>query len=288
VNDLTAVGCVYVLSLRDDSRPRYVGITTQPPAKRLGQHRTAAQYTRNKAYTWALSRWMRKHGVENVVMTVVESGIPASELFAREREYVAQLRMLLGPALLNQTEGGEGAIGYRHDAVTKARIGALGRGLKRTPETRQRMREAVARRPPISEETRGKLRGRKRSDEAKEKMRAAWSDERREAQAERLRQRFTGTAQDPEVVALRAEKARGTKRSAETLANMRAAWTPEKRSAHSAARKGKLIKLTREQVAAIREASAAGRTRVSVAAEFGVTATTVWRIAAGKGHYANL
>lgn len=85
--------------------------------------------------------------------------------------------------LINKTDGGEGASGYRHTEEHKAKISIQQRGRKHSPESIERMKvaqkEAWARGKTtvLTDEAREKIaatwRGRKHSEESKAKMRVA-------------------------------------------------------------------------------------------------------------------
>ena len=76
--------------------------------------------------------------------------------------------------LLNFTDGGEGLSGFKHSEETREKIGKAHRGKFVTTETRQRISEANALRPPVSQETREKLKiastGRVYTEESRKKM----------------------------------------------------------------------------------------------------------------------
>lgn len=93
-----------------------------------------------------------------------------------ERIWIRDLR-LGGLILTNLTEGGEGVIGrtgWKHSKETKAKMSVWQIGKQFSEETKRKLREAAKNRPPMSEETRGKIskagKGLKRSLETRKKM----------------------------------------------------------------------------------------------------------------------
>ena len=76
---------------------------------------------------------VKKYGRDNIVVKSLpcESEAHALKL---EMEVISVLRRL-GIKLCNQTDGGEGASGYRHSAEVKAKFSATRTGRKNSPET---------------------------------------------------------------------------------------------------------------------------------------------------------
>ncbi|KKN88170.1 hypothetical protein LCGC14_0252420 [marine sediment metagenome] len=67
----------------------------------------------------------------------------------------------------NLNAGGSGPVTYRHSPEAKCRISEAVKVRVVTDDTRNKMSEAALRRPPVSEETRRKLRGYRHTEKAK-------------------------------------------------------------------------------------------------------------------------
>jgi len=117
---------------------RYIGKSIHP-AKRLKQHIRDAE----KGSPYAVSGWIRKHGAENIQMTVIETFTEddLDQIDERERFHIAQARALYS-ANLNLTDGGDGQYGRKWSAEQKARMIALKTGTKHTDETKAKMSAA--------------------------------------------------------------------------------------------------------------------------------------------------
>lgn len=112
---------IYALHLSTDPTVRYVGYTTKPVTRRLAEHRRDAlagsRHIKHK--------WMRKHGVENIRIRVLED-CPVGDydyLSYAERYWIEAMREL-GHDLLNQTPGGIGGRGSTHSEATRAKMRA--------------------------------------------------------------------------------------------------------------------------------------------------------------------
>lgn len=75
-------------------------------------------------------RTVAKHGLKS---EIIERFADEADAFAMERYLIASYRAL-GTALVNMTDGGEGASGRRLGAIGRQRISIANKGLKRTPE----------------------------------------------------------------------------------------------------------------------------------------------------------
>ena len=78
----------------------YIGKTTKTPEERLKCHSYESRYRRTGSF---LHKSMRKHGVENFTISIIESEIPETNLDERERYWIQTLK-----PHYNLTEGGEG------------------------------------------------------------------------------------------------------------------------------------------------------------------------------------
>lgn len=138
-------GVIYALHTGDHEY-RYVGKTTQALKVRFGQHLTAARAGR----PWAVSKWIMKHGPENIRVCVLATFDKTSIEWIDDREtfYIAQYRDLIEKENLNLTDGGDGSAGYKHTPETLAKLSAAKKGKKYTlgmkysTETRAKMSAA--------------------------------------------------------------------------------------------------------------------------------------------------
>lgn len=84
---------------------RYVGQTRRKPEYRLSEHRRAALDLDGKGAGIAVSRWIRKHGAENLCMQILAEFDNPEDLDIAEVEEIARRRSS-GNLLLNHREGG--------------------------------------------------------------------------------------------------------------------------------------------------------------------------------------
>lgn len=114
----------------DNEEVKYVGQSSVGAAMRFYHHRHAV----NSGKQWASSRWMRKHGVENIRYTVLESLETAAGLDAAEERWIIELKTLVDQNGYNITPGGKSVRGYKHRPDAKSRIGRT-----HTAETRAKL-----------------------------------------------------------------------------------------------------------------------------------------------------
>lgn len=96
----------------------YVGQASMGARDRFNKHTYAA---RNDA-SWPVSRWMRKHGVENIRYTVLESVDTGEEMDIAEEAWIERLGTLISEGGYNIIPGGAGVRGYTHAPWAKSRI----------------------------------------------------------------------------------------------------------------------------------------------------------------------
>lgn len=134
---------------------RYIGKTVQRGERRLRAHR---QNARN-GFNQPVYKWMRKHGVENIVSTPLYLHTSLEALNAAEVTAIERHKTHVSVGGLNVTFGGDGGRGYTHSAETRERMSAAKKGKPQNPD-------AVARRAAAN-------RGMKRTDEQKQNISAA-------------------------------------------------------------------------------------------------------------------
>lgn len=160
-----------------DSGKAYIGVTTRTLAHRWSRHKTAAK-TRGSALAGAII----KYGADRFSIEHIANATCMDDLLDLERMLIAQERTK-APFGYNLTAGGEGA--FDPAESTRAKIGAIHRGRRRSPETVEKIRAALLARAPMSEATRLKHqestwkktsetnRSRQWTDESREKVRRA-------------------------------------------------------------------------------------------------------------------
>lgn len=107
-------GVIYGLHL-GDHRYRYVGVTTRPKV-RLWEHKNP-----NRNPQVPVSKWIRKHGPNNVLMEILDTFSSITEALFWEPEYISKLK-LEGFHLLNLTNGGEGMVGWTPNEETREKM----------------------------------------------------------------------------------------------------------------------------------------------------------------------
>ena len=86
---------------------RYVGKTIRTASMRLRGHRHLAR----KGSLLPVAKWMRKHGVENIVADPLFHGSTDEELREREIELIKEFSTHVSSGGLNVTKGGDGSLG---------------------------------------------------------------------------------------------------------------------------------------------------------------------------------
>jgi len=90
----------------------YVGQTIRGVVSRWTTHLWCSRTEHSKSYNSRLSRWIRKHGPDNVAFSVLEVCTP-DEIDSRERAWISDLRKL-GQAQANYLEGGAQPRGHKN------------------------------------------------------------------------------------------------------------------------------------------------------------------------------
>ncbi len=221
-----------VYCITSPSGKRYVGQTARGFAQRWAEHQLAAR-SGNPA---PLYRALRKYGAARFSTETLERMATEAGAKRAERLWVRELGAF-GPRGYNATEGGEGTLGHRHTAETRAKITAaqIGRpsgmlGKKLSAESRQKISDANKGNPP----TRGRT-GVPVSPESRARAAAAWTLEMRAAMSARAKQAGLGRKPLPAAALEKMRLAKtGRKLSEETRAKMSAAqklaWANRKNS----------------------------------------------------------
>lgn len=159
------MGAVYKITNRVNGKI-YVGKTMGSPAYRWRSHKGEA----NRGNNSYLYRAMRKYGIENFAMEVIDHALLQEELDAKEIMWIAQLDTTSDKKGYNCTIGGEGRV---HTASSRARL----RGVRKmSPESIEKRRAKMIGRklsPEHIEKLAASLRGKTQPREIVEKRRAA-------------------------------------------------------------------------------------------------------------------
>jgi len=102
-----------------DSGVRYIGKSlNSKPSARLQSHR----YNARRGQDLPVYRWMRKHGVENIVSVVLGTADSPEEVCLLEIRLIAEMRTHVSDGGLNCTRGGDGSLGWNQspESIAKA------------------------------------------------------------------------------------------------------------------------------------------------------------------------
>jgi group I intron endonuclease len=144
----------------------------------------------NRGSSYYFHNAIRKYGAEAFKVEIVDHADTTLDLVDKERFHILLHQSFKPEIGYNQTMGGEGVLGFRHTLETRSKTSKTLKGHEVSVETRRRMSVADKGRE-ISLKARKKislaLKGRPLSIKNREGIRAAWTPERRAAQAERGR-----------------------------------------------------------------------------------------------------
>ena len=118
----------------------YIGQTKYTAEKRYKEHIHIALHKKNNL---RLYNSMRKYGVENFEMTVLETDVPENQLDEKEKYYISKFRTFENG--YNNTKGGGGVRGYHHSAETRKKMGrAISASMWKinTPERTEKIKAA--------------------------------------------------------------------------------------------------------------------------------------------------
>lgn len=133
-------GVIYGLHT-GDYQFRYIGKSINHKVR----YRTHLWEALRDRVDYPVYKWIRKHGAENIQMTIIRTFTEEDIEWIDEEEtfHIAQARMMY-EGNLNVTNGGDGVIGVAITPEHRAKISASMVGLVRSAETRKRMSEAAA------------------------------------------------------------------------------------------------------------------------------------------------
>lgn len=118
-----------------DAPIKYVGQSVEGAQSRFSKHRHSAKVGK----PWAVTRWMAKHGVENIQFQVLDRAESVKELDEKEVYWISNLGTLIEHGGYNISPGGHGNSGYSHPADAKSRK----KGPKHSEETKKKISQAL-------------------------------------------------------------------------------------------------------------------------------------------------
>lgn len=130
---------IYILRLKSDETPRYVGITSGNLNTRLVKH--LHDIKRDLCKNLHKKNWLSKYRDE-IIIEQIDSANSVNELKEKEVFYIKKYREN-GIALLNATDGGDGTYGFRHSNETIEKIREFMSTRNHTEETKMKMRGRV-------------------------------------------------------------------------------------------------------------------------------------------------
>ena len=113
---------------------KYVGQASMGARDRFNKHR----YSAKNGAPWPVSRWMRKHGIDNIRYTVIETLESGDEMDAAEEKWIDRLGTLIDEGGYNISPGGKGVRGYSHAPWAKSRLSH-----ETTQQTRDKISETL-------------------------------------------------------------------------------------------------------------------------------------------------
>lgn len=207
---------IYGLSDPRTNELRYIGKTQRSLKERLREHKIVAVGGR-KALQQYCANWLRslyRHGIDPVC-TVLETVPDGGDWVEAEQFWIRYMRFV-GCRLTNHTDGGEGLVGHKRPPEVIYKTASKLRGRSLPEESKQRMRQAWT--PERKAANGARLRGTRMSDEARAKMRASAQSRYRSPE---------------ERAACAARLAKCNRNSPAAIAKQKAAWTPERRGKQS-------------------------------------------------------
>ena len=111
---------VYLITNRVNGK-RYVGVTCRGYLERFKEHVNSAM----SGSTTILHSAIRKYGVNNFDVMLLESDVSDDDVSQREKHYIQLYNTFYTSGIgYNMTEGGGGVAGYKHTSSTKQKISA--------------------------------------------------------------------------------------------------------------------------------------------------------------------
>lgn len=292
---------------------RYVGITTNGVEFRLYQHLKESRENNYKGLS--KSRWIRKHGPENIRAVVIEPVDDSKNLNLREIYWITRYKTYRTPFGLNMTPGGDGVVGYEYSEAQRKNMSekAKARGLSENVKIAARSRVGTKSHLATSDE-----------ETVSAIKRDLWNGDPSKIVADRYgkSQNFIshinngrtwlhvpwpiGPKQRPRTRELQSLQATGRTASTETRKRLSeaisASWTEERRQAQSISHENSALRkhvstaearerngrrqttVKDETVREIRRGRESGKTIRELSESFEIGYVTVARIARGESH----
>ncbi len=126
------MGCVYIAKNKINGKC-YIGKTIQSLKQRKREHKATINSTRHINIPFRNA--LRKYGFDNFKWKKLYRNLNNKKLIEKEIYFIKKYNTK-SPFGYNLTDGGEGVVNYKHSKETKNKM----RGRKRTKEARQKMR----------------------------------------------------------------------------------------------------------------------------------------------------
>lgn len=174
-NRKNKMALIYKITNKIDGK-QYIGATIYKLNERWNRHTSDTLLKKDNQY---LHSAMRKHGIENFTIEILEEHPDANYTFnTLESKYIKEYKTHSTENGYNMTWGGDGWLGMKHSEKTKEKLRKLKTGRKASPETRAKLsalkKGIPSKRKGIPSEAISKAkRGKKRSLEFIEKCRLA-------------------------------------------------------------------------------------------------------------------
>lgn len=107
---------------------RYIGITVNGVEFRLYQHLRESRQAPRRSLS--KSRWIQKHGSENIRIVVIEEVPETKELNSREVYWISRYKTHRSKHGLNMTSGGDGVSGYEYTDEQRKAMSERAKGRK--------------------------------------------------------------------------------------------------------------------------------------------------------------
>ncbi len=102
----------YIYGLRcacHDAGYRYIGKTERDPRYRIRSHRHNAKNELGSVYNLPVYKWMRKHGIDNIVQDIISTSDSSDELCLLEIAAIEKYGTHVSRTGMNVTLGGDGS-----------------------------------------------------------------------------------------------------------------------------------------------------------------------------------
>lgn len=119
----------------------YIGLTTKTLTKRIKGHIKASKNDKYDRKHCAFHNAIRKYGIENFDITIIDTADSCEELNEKEQYWIAYYDCMV-PNGYNMTLGGGGTSGFKMPDDAKKKISAFQKTQPHTPEWNRKVSEA--------------------------------------------------------------------------------------------------------------------------------------------------